>query len=169
MTTTRPPHLLPAVYALIMNSCGALAAVTFGLISLLIGADVIFRNLNINIIPASVEISEYMLMIATFIAAPWVLYRNEHIRVDVLLNAIPKSVTFLLELVSNLIGFLVTAILTWQSIIVLTDYYSQGSVVFKELIFPEWWLTLPLLIGSVLLSLEFVRRTYLSFTKNTQA
>ena len=167
--TSSPRSATSKIYTLLMNSCGAIAAVTFGLMSLLVSFDVIFRNLNLDIIPASVEISEYMLMIATFIAAPWVLYRNEHIRIDVLLNAIPKSVTFLLELVSNLIGFLVTAILTWQSIIVLTDYYSQGSVVFKELIFPEWWLTLPLLIGSVLLSLEFVRRTYLSFTKNTQA
>ena len=43
---------------------------------------------------------------------------------------------------------------------VLLDAHQQGSVVFKELIFPEWWLSLPLLIGAALLSIEFIRRLF---------
>jgi len=169
MNTTSSPRLLPVLYALVMNSCGAIAAVTFGLMSLLIGADVVFRNLGIELIPASVEISEYMLMIATFIAAPWLLYRNEHIRVDVILNVLPRMLTRILDTVGNLIGLVVAGVLTWQSIVVLADYYQQDSLVFKELVFPEWWLMLPLLIGSALMTLEFLRRTQRSLIKIAQA
>jgi TRAP-type C4-dicarboxylate transport system permease small subunit len=31
-------------------------------------------------------------------------------------------------------------------------------MVFKALVFPEWWLNLPLLFGASMLALEFLRR-----------
>lgn len=157
-SASRPYHLL-------MSCCGAFAALTFGLMSVLVTLDVVLRNLNINFIPASVEITEYMLMIATFIAAPWLLYQGGHIRIDVVMNKLPATTQRLLSIVCNLIGGFVCAVLTWQSCVVLQDSHKQGSLVFKELIFPEWWLSLPLLIGAALLTLEFARRLRLNFTQ----
>ena len=139
-SASRPYHLL-------MSCCGAFAALTFGLMSVLVTLDVVLRNLNINFIPASVEITEYMLMIATFIAAPWLLYQGGHIRIDVVVNKLPATTQRLLSIVCN------------------QDSHKQGSLVFKELIFPEWWLSLPLLIGAALLTLEFARRLRLNFTQ----
>ena len=152
-------------YDLLMSVCGGVAAVIFGLMSLLVTADVVLRNLNIDIIPASVEITEYMLMVATFIAAPWLLYKGGHIRVDVLVNTMPLAIQRVLAVVCNGLGFLVCAILAQQSLLVLLDMYQQSSLVFKELIFPEWWLNIPLLTGSTLLSIEFLRRIYLDLRK----
>lgn len=149
------------LYSLVMNLCGAIGAITFGLMSILVTADVILRNVNINIIPASVEITEYMLMIATFIAAPWLLYQGGHIRIDVVVNTLPKSAQQWLQVACHLIGLVVCTILAQQTFLVLLDLYAQESVVFKELIFPEWWLSVPLLIGSTLLTIEFARRLYL--------
>lgn len=165
IATPSPRSATSKIYSLLMDSCGAISALTFGLMSLLVGFDVIFRNLNLDIIPASVEITEYMLMIATFIAAPWLLYKGGHIRVDVLVNTMPLPIQRLLAVVCNTIGFLVCAVLAQQSLLVLLDMYQQGSLVFKELIFPEWWLNLPLVTGSTLLSIEFLRRIYLDFRR----
>lgn len=154
-----PATGLAAAYAFLMSACGAIAALTFGLMSLLIGADVILRNLGYDWVPSSVELSEYMLMIATFIAAPWLLYQGGHIRIDVAVNKLPASVGRQLELLCNLIGTFVCGVLAWQSLVVMLDTAAQGSLVFKELVFPEWWLNLPLLLGSALLCIEFVRRS----------
>ncbi len=63
-------------YALLMNACGAVAALTFGLMSLLVCADVVLRNLGYDALSTSVEVTEYMLIIATFVAAPWVPGRS---------------------------------------------------------------------------------------------
>lgn len=152
-------------YHLLMSICGGIAAITFGLMSLLVTADVILRNLNINLIPASVEITEYMLMIATFIAAPWLLYHGGHIRIDVLVSLTAAPIQRLLSLLCNIIGLVVCGVLAFQTLNVLLDVYQQGSVVFKELIFPEWWLSLPLLIGSTLLTVEFARRITIDLRK----
>lgn len=162
-TPTAPRSSHP--YHLLMSLCGGLAAVTFGLMSLLVTADVILRNLNINIIPASVEITEYMLMVATFIAAPWLLYHGGHIRIDVLVHLASAPLQRILSLFCNVIGLVVCGILAMQTLNVLLDVYQQGSVVFKELVFPEWWLSLPLLIGSTLLTIEFVRRIRIDLRK----
>lgn len=145
-------------YKLIMSACGALAAIIFGLMSLLIGFDVILRNLGYDWIPSSVELSEYMLMIATFAGAPWLLHHNGHIRVDVIVNKLPAAFARQLEVLCNLIGIVVCATLTWQSYIIALDNATTGTLVFKELVFPEWWLNLPLLIASLLLTIEFCRR-----------
>ncbi|EJC61413.1 TRAP transporter small permease [Alcaligenes ammonioxydans] len=145
-------------YALLMHTCGAVAAVTFGLMSLLVCADVILRNLGYDALSTSVEVTEYMLIIATFVAAPWVLYLGGHIRIDVLFNTLPASAQRGLDLLSNLLGLGVCGTLAWQCALVALDSHEQGAMVFKALIFPEWWLNLPLLFGAGLLALEFFRR-----------
>lgn len=152
------------IYAFIMNACGALAAIIFGLMSLLVASDVILRNIQIELIPASIELTEYMLMTASFIAAPWLLYKGEHIRIDVITTKLPKKINRYLDIACNLICLIVCSVLTWQSFLVLIDFYQQETLVFKELIFPEWRLALPLLIGAFLLSIEFIRRIFLSIT-----
>ncbi|MGE8587806.1 MAG: TRAP transporter small permease [Alcaligenes sp.] len=145
-------------YALLMHACGAVAALTFGLMSLLVCADVVLRNLGYDVLSTSVEITEYMLIIATFVAAPWVLYLGGHIRIDVLFNTLPQGAQRALDLVSNLLGLAVSAVLAWQCAAVALDAHEQGAMVFKALVFPEWWLNLPLLFGAAMLALEFLRR-----------
>lgn len=145
-------------YALLMHACGAVAALTFGLMSLLVCADVVLRNLGYDVLSTSVEITEYMLIIATFVAAPWVLYLGGHIRIDVLFNTLPKGAQRALDLLSNLLGLAVSGVLAWQCLAVALDAHEQGAMVFKALVFPEWWLNLPLMFGSAMLALEFLRR-----------
>ena len=45
-----------------------------------------------------------------------------------------------------------------QCAVVALDAHEQGAMVFKALVFPEWWLNLPLLFGASMLALEFLRR-----------
>ncbi|CAM4244883.1 TRAP transporter small permease [Kerstersia similis] len=158
----RPRSPLAHAYQRLMSACGAVGALTFGLMALLIGCDVILRNLGLNWLPSSVEISEYMLMLATFVAAPWLLYQGGHIRIDVLITKMPRLTAQLCEVLCNLTGVIVCAVLAWQSLLVAMDAATQGSLVFKEIVFPEWWLNMPLLFGASLLCIEFLRRLYLS-------
>lgn len=152
-------------YRVLMQCCGAAGGITFGLMGLLVTLDVVFRNLNIDLIPASIEITEYMLMFATFVAAPWLLYHSGHIRVDVILHFFSEGFQRFLELFCNIVGLLVCAVLAYETWRVLLDSYSQAVMVFKELIFPEWWLNLPLLFSASLLTIEFSRRIFKMFGK----
>lgn len=145
-------------YHWLMSACGGVAAALFGGMALLVCADVLMRNVGLGSIPWSVEATEYILMIATFVAAPWLLYLGDHIRVDVVVRALSAPVRRRVGLASDLACFAVCAVLTWQSAAVAVDAAEQGSLVFKVLVFPEWWLNLPMAFSCALLAVEFARR-----------
>jgi TRAP-type mannitol/chloroaromatic compound transport system permease small subunit len=76
---------------------------------LIIVADVALRNLAIPGLPQGLawsnEISELMLYLITMCVAPWLLRQGQHIRVDIMLQAIPPQLAWCLEWIGDLIGF----------------------------------------------------------------
>ena len=91
--------LLEAAYGKLLEGLALVAcALIFGM-TLMICADVLLRN--VRIIPGlaglewSNEISEAMLYLITMLTAPWLLRRGQHIRVDIVLRAVPKKVGWL--------------------------------------------------------------------------
>ncbi|MCW5622435.1 MAG: TRAP transporter small permease, partial [Burkholderiales bacterium] len=79
------------LYQRLMQACGVLAALLLGSVVLLVSYDVIARNLGARSLPWIVEVTEYALPLATFLAAPWLMYRNQHIRLDLLGTILPAA------------------------------------------------------------------------------
>ena len=153
------------LYRLLLAFLGLLAGLAFGALALIIGIDVIARNLGWFNLPWVLEISEYVLYGATFLAAPWVLAENAHVRVDILINQLPTGLARWLDAMINLCGLLVSAILVYYGVLATWDSYRLGSLIFKELIFPEWWLLWIMQLSGLLLGLEFIRRSWQLFTR----
>jgi TRAP-type transport system small permease protein len=141
------------VYGSLLKGLAALAAVLLGVTALAITLDVIARNVGLGTLPWILEVSEYVLPLATFLAAPWLLYRNEHVRLDVLLTAFPR-----LGVLANLVGLAVCGVLVVYGVRTILNSAAQGSMVFKSVVFPEWWLYAPVPLCFGLLSIEFLRR-----------
>ena len=152
-----------SAYRGLVLGTGVVAAVLFGGMALLVCADVFLRNTGLTSMPWTVEVTEYMLMVAAFLAAPWVLYTNDHIKVDVIVRILPQSVQRLLGFVGDVICLAICAVLAWETLAVLLDTKAQGGMVFKVLIFAEWWLALPMLLSFVMLTIEFARRIVRTF------
>src|SRR5215475_6409438 len=72
--------------------------------TLMIGADVLLRNVGAGGISWSNEVSEYILYLVTLLSAPWLLRRGQHIRVDILLRAVPKRTAYAMEWIADVIG-----------------------------------------------------------------
>jgi len=142
----------------LMNGCGALAALALGAMALLVTADVLIRNLTSGALPWVLELSEYTLPFATFLAAPWILHRNQHVRLDVLLTALPAGTARWLERGVDAVGLVISLLLLWYGFTALADSFRQDSLVIKAMTFREWWLFVPLVLCFALLSVEFVRR-----------
>ena len=152
----------PRYYHYLMTACGVVGAMLFGAMALVVCADVLVRNIAHGSIPWSVEMTEYMLMTATFVAAPWLLYLGDHIRVDVFVRGLPPSARRWLGLATDLLGLCICAVLVWQAVVVALDSAQQGGLVFKVLIFPEWRLNLPMIFSFAMLTIEFARRLVLT-------
>lgn len=145
-------------YAALMRGCGFVAAAVLGVITLLVCADVIGRNLGLRTWVWINEVTEYALPIATLAAAPWLMWRNQHVRLDLLGAVLSPSAQRQVDRVASLAGLAISAALVWYGLRTLFDSRAAGSLVIKALVIPEWWLFVPVPIGFSLLALECARR-----------
>lgn len=137
--------------------CAILLAMMF-----IIVADVALRNLAIPGLPQGLawsnEISELMLYLITMCVAPWLLRQGQHIRVDIMLQAIPPQLAWYLEWIGDLIGFACCVAIAWFGAQAAWSSYVSGAVNIKTLVTPEWWALAPLPFVFVLLAIEMIFR-----------
>ena len=160
-TAARAYGKLLEVLALV--GCAVIFAMT-----VMICADVLFRN--VRIIPGvygfawANEISEAMLYLVTLLTAPWLLRQGQHIRVDIVLRAVPKRLGWYFEWAADSMGLLCCLTIAWYGMVATMKSYQSGALSIKTLVTPEWWMQAPLPIAFVLLSIEMLfrmRRLYL--------
>jgi len=114
---------------LMIFACLLLLAMT-----LLIGADVFTRNTGLGSVSWSNEVSENILYLLTLLSAPWLLRRGQHIRVDILLRAVPARIGWYMEWVGDLIGFACSLYFVWYGLRVLgaSSHHSGVTSVLIE-------------------------------------
>lgn len=134
------------------------AALLLGAMALLVTLDVVLRNIGLGTIAWVVEVSEYSLPVATLLAAPWLLQRNEHVRLDFLVKALPAPLARALERSADAAGILICAVFVWYGVRLILDSARIGSMVVKTLAFPEWWQYALVPVCFFLLGIEFLRR-----------
>ena len=145
-------------YRLVLQAFAWIAAVVLGAMALAVTFDVVARNLGWGNTGWVVELTEYSLPVATLLVAPWLLHRNEHVRLDVVLTLIPKRIALVLERSADVLGIVICAVFVWFSVILIFDSARLGSMVVKTLSIPEWWQYALIPLSFSLLAVEFARR-----------
>ncbi len=135
-----------------------LAGALVALMVVVICVDVFVRNLGLGNMPWAPEIAEYTLYLSTFFAAPWLLRTGGHVRMDMLIKTLPRSMGWALELFTDTVGIVACTALAAASANVAIASARQGSLVFKVLVFPEWWVLTPASIMFGVLAVEFCWR-----------
>lgn len=160
------PGMVSRAYAGLLKGCGLLAGVAFGVVAALVTLNVLLRNLGVTNFPWLLEVSEYVLYIGTFLAAPWVLRLGAHVRVDLLPGLLPAAGARLVNTVANLLGLACCVVLARHGWNVTWDAFSRGDVMFKEIVIPEWPLLAIIPLSAALLTIEFARRVFGSDTSS---
>ena len=153
---------LEAAYGRLLEALAlAACALVLGM-TLMICADVLLRN--VRILPGvaglewSNEISEAMLYLVTMLTAPWLLRRGQHIRVDIVLRAVPKRLGWIFEWIVDVLGLACCLFIAWYGARAALASFKAGSVSIKTLVTPEWWLLSVLPLAFLALSLEMLFR-----------
>jgi TRAP-type C4-dicarboxylate transport system permease small subunit len=148
------------IYDGIYGLLGAMTAILIAAMALMISADVIMRNAGLGTIPWAIELAEYMQLTAVFLGAPWVLRLGAHVRVDLILHAVPLYTARALDILANAAGIGISGALFWFAGVVGINAYRDGARVIKSFIFPEWWIFALVAFSATLLLIEFVRRLW---------
>jgi TRAP-type C4-dicarboxylate transport system permease small subunit len=149
---------LAKAYGRVLEGCGVIAALLVFAMTALIVADVALRNFFNTTLPASVELTEYAMFYAAAFAAPWLLRRGQHIRVDIVIARAPPLAGWIMEILCDLIGLALSLLMSWYGIAMVLRSARGDTLVVKNLIFPEWYILWPLPVMFVLLAIEFVFR-----------
>lgn len=135
--------------------------VTFAMMMVIV-ADVALRNIAVPGLPRGLawanEVSELMLYLTTMLVAPWLLRQGQHIRVDIVLTALPPKVAWALEWVGDTLALACCLFITWYGSRAALASWREGSLSIKTLVTPEWWSLAPLPLTFALLSVEMVFR-----------
>jgi TRAP-type transport system small permease protein len=147
-------------YGRLLDVLMLLACVLLLIMTLLIGADVLLRNIGLGGVAPSNEISEDIIYLLTLLAAPGLLRQGQHIRVDIMLRALPAQVGWLLEWLSDILGLICCLYFVWYGWRVVAASFNSGALSIKTLIMPEWWLLAPMPLAFMLLGVEFLFRMH---------
>jgi TRAP-type C4-dicarboxylate transport system permease small subunit len=81
----------------------------------------------------------------------------------VIVMRIPKTGRYMLDTVLSFIGILMCFLLTWYGVKVVLDFIQIARPMSTVLMPPAWILYLIVPIGSLLLTIQFIRRTVKNF------
>lgn len=149
---------LSDAFGRLLDALAILAALILLAMVVMVTADILLRNLTRTGFPWANEVSEYSLYLITLLTAPWLLRRGQHVRIDLALTMVPSRVAWLMEAVSDGLGFVVCLVMMRYGLKMTIDSAALGSITIKNLVFPEWWLLWPLPFCFALLAAEFAFR-----------
>lgn len=162
-----------------MKLVGRLAAIfnrTNDVLVILAGAVLIFAVASVTIdvilryffnapIIWSVVVNENNLLYITFLATAWVLRREGHVRVELVVNRLNPKAENLLGMITSIIGVIICLVVTWYSSLVTWQDFQKGYYIPTHVAIPEASVLFIIPIGMFLLSIQFGRRTHGFFMK----
>ena len=111
------------------------------------------------------ELAEYALLYITFTGTAWVLKRDSHVKIDILYALLSQRHINILGLVSSIIGIFICAVLTYYGAKVTWDHFARGMYNPTLMEFPKGPLLIIIPIGTLLLMIQFIRRSFTLLTE----
>jgi len=153
---------LSSLFGRLLEVLAAIGCALVFLMMLVICVDVLLRN--VALLPSmrglgwANDLTEASLYLTTMLAAPWLLRRGQHIRVDIVLRAIPKRPAWYCEWIADFVALACCLVMVAYGTRMTWASFKSGAMTIKTLVTPEWWLLAPLPAAFTLLSIEMLFR-----------
>jgi len=134
------------------------AILLFAVIS--VTTDVVLRYFFNKPLMWAVEINENNLLYITFLATAWVLTREGHVKVELVLNRLSPRAQNLMGLITSALGIIVCLVITWHGALVTWRDFQIGAYEPTILKIPNAYVLFIIPLGAFLLFIQFARRTH---------
>lgn len=154
------------ILAAVAAAYAVIGAVAIALMMLHITADVIGKFVFNRPLPGTIPIvSQFYMVIATFLPLAMVERANGHISVEIIVTHFPKRVQDFIAMLASALGTIIFALLTWRALIEAGRKYDVGTFSYenghKVLTWPTYYIV-P--IGTALLTLVLFYKLACYFT-----
>ncbi len=143
----------------IVNAFAFLAAVLLIFIMLSVTSEVVLRTFfNLPQVWV-IEFCEYSLLFIAFLGAAWLLRNEGHVKMDLVLKRMGPNKQAIANIVSSAFGIIISLALIYYGTLVTWDNYQRGLYFYTVLQTPTAAILAVIPIGSLLLFIQFIRRT----------
>lgn len=136
----------------------ALVAISIGVIALLIPLNLLLVKTGLGGIWWLFEGVEYILYFGVFLGAPWVLQQGAHVRVDIVVSALPTRLSERLEKFLDVAGCGLCLFLLYYGMRAVLSEFEDGTLPDKDLRIANWKVLSVYSVGLLLLAIEFLFR-----------
>jgi len=148
-----------AIFDRTLDILAIFAGIIIVVTMLLVTAKVIMRLLDHPIVWV-IEITQISLVFMTFLATTWVLRKEGHVIMDLLVNRLGDKSRDLTNVITSILAAIICLIITAYGIMVGWDYYQIDFIYAGTLLIPAFYLQAVVPLGTLLLSIQFLRRAY---------
>ncbi|NLY71738.1 MAG: TRAP transporter small permease [Clostridiales bacterium] len=145
----------------IIDACLLALAAIAGVLILVLLIMVAFATLSRYLVNKPyaflIDYSAYALVYITFFGAPWLYSKRGHVRLDLLLNALPERIKPAWVAATDIVVCLVCILAFVVSFDVTMTSYKTGVIVSDYLSTPKWILLFPIPIATFFLAIQAIR------------
>ncbi len=149
---------LNAVFTQMLNFLGACGVVLIFTAMVIVIINVVMRYFFQSALWWVHEVIAYILGYMTFLCAAWVLQKERHVKMDLVLSRFSQRAQDQITMVTSILCLLVCLLITWQSVFVVWDYYQIDYRYEGSLVIPVYLLEMVVPIGFAMLSIQFMKR-----------
>lgn len=140
----------------ISKALAVVCCVVLAVIAAITVIDVVAREIGVQLI-GRVAVSEYGLLYAAMLGAPYLVRTGGHVFVDALLQGLPRAVRFLLEKAIYLLCIAICLYLGWFCLDLGYRALVTGDFDSRSFDMPRWLIYLPMVVGFFVCAVEFLR------------
>ena len=151
---------LGTVFDNAVNNFTGLAGVLLIFVMLVVCAEIVLRYFFHSPTLWVLEISEVLLLYITFLGTAWLLKREGHVKMELLLSRLNPRNRGLLNSITSVIAAISCLVVAWYGALITWDYYQIGyttMTAWRPLVAP-FIVIIP--VSSFLLFIQFLRRAY---------
>jgi C4-dicarboxylate transporter, DctQ subunit len=119
-------HLLLRWFDKITDSAAFAAGVVLAFITLIVCVDVFMRQFFNRPVQGALETSEFGLTFLTLLASAWLLRKDKHVRMELLLHKFNPRTQAWMNSITSLVCMLTCLLVSYYGVIVVVDRFKTG-------------------------------------------
>lgn len=151
---------LGAYFDRLLTCFSVVGMILIGGMLLLVTAKVAMRYLFKSPIIWVIDITEYAMLFIPFLGAAWLLKREEHVVMDLLLDHLSRKSRHMAIVITSVVAAITCLIITWYGVVVGLDWYNINYFYQGGMDIPAFYLEAVIPVGMLLVAIQFLRRAY---------
>ncbi len=153
-------RLVTSIFDRIISLLAILSGVVVVFMMLAVVSDVAIRNLLGKTLVWVLAISEYSLLWMTFLATAWLLKKQGHVTVDLLINRLQPRAQAVLNIATSILAAVACLVAAGYTGLITLDYFLTDFHTASRPVVPLAPVYIIMPVGFSLLFIQFLRRAY---------